>query len=579
MRKDLSCHVVLKFLRTTDVTTCMRDCTDDCHGLLFNELERNCTLCASVKIETGNSDKKATAFEKVKKKCGDQTPSVSTETSQKLCPPFENKKNGKVVGESLLEGATKNLTCHPGYSPRDRNNVVSQCKNSQWTKITECAIVCPTFENINNGKVEGDTLFEGATRNLTCNPGYSPRDRNAVLSLCQNGQWTKITECIKDCPPFENNSKGNVTGDSLFEGATRNLTCNTGYSPRDDNIVVSRCQNGHWTNITECVKDCPPFENNSKGNVTGDSLFEGATRNLTCDTGYSPRDDNIVVSRCQNGHWTNISECVKAHNVAVGKNSKQTDTANGRAAACGNDGNMSTCTETTSSDASWEVDLGGVFQIESVIVRGNEEGQWISRVLTFSSVYSPSSWSAQQIIGVANVFPVYGDEIQAWAPKDIDANQFLEFEFPNKVNVSKIDIYETYHAGGVKAVKCYDVTGTWITLWSTAQVSVIKHSRIFSPSFTSTTTCFSNHIRLDIDCSQANSWVEIDAVMLHGYKDVEVYLGLSDGVYSLEGFCNWILDGDCEVQVSGENLVQFVQVKMRPSEAPLQLCEVLVLGF
>ncbi|KAH3706049.1 hypothetical protein DPMN_065428 [Dreissena polymorpha] len=60
-----------------------------------------------------------------------------------------------------------------------------------------------------------------------------------------------------------------------------------------------------------------------------------------------------------------------AHNVAVGKNSKQTDTAYGRAAAFGNDGNMSTCTETTSSDASWEVDLGGVFQIESVIVRGN----------------------------------------------------------------------------------------------------------------------------------------------------------------------------------------------------------------
>ncbi|XP_052232783.1 coagulation factor XIII B chain-like isoform X1 [Dreissena polymorpha] len=311
MRKDLSCHVVLKYLRTTDVATCMRDCTDDCHGLLFNELERNCTLCASVKIETGNPDKKATAFEKVKKKCGYQTPSDSTKTSQKLCPPFENKKNGKVVGESLLEGATKNLTCHPGYSPRDRNNVVSQCKNSQWTKITECAIVCPTFENINNGKVEGDTLFEGATRNLTCNPGYSPRDSNAVLSLCQNGQWTKKTECIKDCPPFENNSKGNVTGDSLVEGATRNLTCDIGYSPRDGNIVVSRCQNAHWTSITECVRVCPPFENNSKGNVTGDSLFEGATRNLTCDTGYSPRDDTIVVSQCQNGHWTNITECVK----------------------------------------------------------------------------------------------------------------------------------------------------------------------------------------------------------------------------------------------------------------------------
>ncbi|XP_052247700.1 uncharacterized protein LOC127855856 [Dreissena polymorpha] len=299
MRKDLSCHVVLTFLRTTDVTTCMRDCTDDCHGLLFNELERNCILCASVKIATGNPDKKATAFEKVKKKCGDQTPSDSTKTSQKLCPPFENKKNGKVVGESLLEGATKNLTCHPGYSPRDRNNVVSQCKNSQWTKITDCAIVCPTFENINNGKVEGDTLFEGATRNLTCNPGYSPRDSNAVLSLCQNGQWTKITECIKDCPPFENNSKGNVTGDSLFEGATRNLTCDTGYSPRDDNIVVSRCQNGHWTNITECVKvqNCVTLQNNANGKLkSGLYQINRGGRNFHIYCNYGDGDGYVYIS-------------------------------------------------------------------------------------------------------------------------------------------------------------------------------------------------------------------------------------------------------------------------------------------
>ncbi|KAH3706047.1 hypothetical protein DPMN_065426 [Dreissena polymorpha] len=62
-------------------------------------------------------------------------------------------------------------------------------------------------------------------------------------------------------------------------------------------------------------------------------------------------------------------------------------------------------------------------------------------------------------------------------------------------------------------------------------------------------------------------------------QNVEVYLGLSDGVYFLAGFCKGILDEDCEVQVSGENMVRFVQVKMRPSEAPLQLCEVLVLGF
>ncbi|XP_052232786.1 ryncolin-2-like isoform X3 [Dreissena polymorpha] len=84
-----------------------------------------------------------------------------------------------------------------------------------------------------------------------------------------NGQ--KKTECIKVCPPFENNSNGNVTGDSLFEGATRNLTCDSGYSPRDDKILVSRCQNGHWTNITECVqvKDCTELLNRDSTKLSG----------------------------------------------------------------------------------------------------------------------------------------------------------------------------------------------------------------------------------------------------------------------------------------------------------------------
>ncbi|KAH3884699.1 hypothetical protein DPMN_008685 [Dreissena polymorpha] len=43
----------------------MRHCTDDCNGLLHNELERTCTLCASVKFETVSPEQKAIAFEKV----------------------------------------------------------------------------------------------------------------------------------------------------------------------------------------------------------------------------------------------------------------------------------------------------------------------------------------------------------------------------------------------------------------------------------------------------------------------------------------------------------------------------------
>ncbi|XP_052217124.1 uncharacterized protein LOC127835000 [Dreissena polymorpha] len=163
-------------------------------------------------------------------------------------------------------------------------------------------------------------------------------------------------------------------------------------------------------------------------------------------------------------------------------------------------------------------------EIDAVGLRGSvEEGQWVSGVIRYSSQYGTDNWSAQQILGVPNVYPTYGDINRAWAPHVIDANQFLEFQFATPVYVRKVDVYETFNAGGVKAIKCLDVSGTWITLWSTPQVSAIKSARIFSPSFTSTMPCFSNIIRLDIDCTVANTWVEIDAVGLRGY------VGTQDG--------------------------------------------------
>jgi hypothetical protein len=68
-------------------------------------------------------------------------------------------------------------------------------------------------------------------------------------------------------------------------------------------------------------------------------------------------------------------------------------------------------------------------------------------------------------------------------------------KFATPVYVTKVDVYETFNAGGVKEIGCFDfqeemwpngtmvVNRRWIWLWSTPQVSVIKSARIFSPSF------------------------------------------------------------------------------------------------
>ena len=62
-------------------------------------------------------------------------------------------------------------------------------------------------------------------------------------------------------------------------------------------------------------------------------------------------------------------------------------------------------------------------------------------------------------------------------------NLFSQVEFLQKLFIEKIDIYETYHAGAVKRVLAKHPNGSWYTVWQTQKVSVIKSSRIFSPSF------------------------------------------------------------------------------------------------
>ncbi|KAH3737344.1 hypothetical protein DPMN_043927 [Dreissena polymorpha] len=156
--------------------------------------------------------------------------------------------------------------------------------------------------------------------------------------------------------------------------------------------------------------------------------------------------------------------------------------------------------------------------------------QWVNDVIGYSSAYGRKfqRWSAQEILGAPNVYPRYADDRRAWAPDVIDANQFLEFQFYTSVYVTKLDVYETFNAGGVKAIRCFDVSEEWITLWSTDKVYVLEYPRIFSPSFT-----------LDIDCTAANTWVEIDAVKLYGTKEEEQWVSGVIGYSSQNGSDNY----------------------------------------
>ncbi|XP_063445989.1 TD and POZ domain-containing protein 1-like isoform X1 [Mytilus trossulus] len=143
--------------------------------------------------------------------------------------------------------------------------------------------------------------------------------------------------------------------------------------------------------------------------------------------------------------------------------------------------------------------------------------QWVSKVLHYSSQYDSQSWPASCVEGKPRVYPKYGDIAGAWAQKHKDANQFIEIEYEEKIYIDKIDIYETYHAGMVKCIKAKHPNGSWVKVWNTPKVSCITHSRIFSPDF-ERLSFQSNILRIEVDCTVAGNWCEIDAVKISGTK-------------------------------------------------------------
>lgn len=143
--------------------------------------------------------------------------------------------------------------------------------------------------------------------------------------------------------------------------------------------------------------------------------------------------------------------------------------------------------------------------------------QWVSSVSNFSSQYDSTGWSAEKVIGPPKVYPKHGDIRGAWASGTKTNNEFIEVVFLEKVYPTEINIYETYNAGGTRKVEAKTDSGTWVTIYEAPKVEVIKASRIFKPPFIDANISI-NILKITIDCTSANTWVEIDAVELVGTK-------------------------------------------------------------
>ena len=71
-------------------------------------------------------------------------------------------------------------------------------------------------------------------------------------------------------------------------------------------------------------------------------------------------------------------------------------------------------------------------------MQAQDNVQWASRVIEFSSELTPIQYSAEQVLGKPNVLPAAGESPSAWTPDRPNRQEFLKvgFENPQKIRHS-----------------------------------------------------------------------------------------------------------------------------------------------
>ena len=129
--------------------------------------------------------------------------------------------------------------------------------------------------------------------------------------------------------------------------------------------------------------------------------------------------------------------------------------------------------------------------------------QWANSVRAVSSEYTPTRWSAQQVLGPPDA-QAGGDNPNAWASLTADGGpEFIEVGFPQAARLSGLEIYESYNPGAVRSVELIGASGRRVTISTVGSVRQLGF------------TCTEEPIvgaRITLASDQVSGWNELDAI-------------------------------------------------------------------
>jgi hypothetical protein len=137
----------------------------------------------------------------------------------------------------------------------------------------------------------------------------------------------------------------------------------------------------------------------------------------------------------------------------------------------------------------------------------------ISSVAASAKLPNGPSWSPGQAAGEPNTARA-GDFSTAWASQDPDGGaEWIQLKYGKSVEISEINIHETYNPGALSKVTARMADGSEKTLWEgvePADEAPVERAITVPPGIRS------DQIKVYLDTARVAGWNEIDAVELVG---------------------------------------------------------------
>jgi hypothetical protein len=124
-----------------------------------------------------------------------------------------------------------------------------------------------------------------------------------------------------------------------------------------------------------------------------------------------------------------------------------------------------------------------------------------------------AAWSGRQAIGAPDT-PEAGDLVTAWASRNPDGGEeWLHLTYPKPVDISQINVHETYNPGAVSRIAALLPDGSEKTLWEGTEP---REEAPVEVGFPVPAGVRSDQIKVYLDTARVPGWNEIDAVELVG---------------------------------------------------------------